>query len=97
MRLIDPNDFDVQNAIRDWVEGEKRNGMMLDVTPDVVKTETALLYDSVQLFAKAVNLLDEPKKRITGSSLRCDGIETWSHGYSLVNYMRLVRIRCRQL
>ncbi|KAK6631711.1 hypothetical protein RUM43_013775 [Polyplax serrata] len=93
VRLIDPSDIYVQNAVRDWVEGEKRNGIYLGITPETVKVETALMYDAVHLFAKAVHGIEGSKKKISVGSLRCDGIDTWSHGYSLVNYIKLVETK----
>lgn len=57
--------------------------------------ETALLYDSVYQFAKAMNQLDTPRNRIQVKPLNCDGTEKWPFGYSLVNYMKVVSIFTR--
>ena len=53
------------------------------------QTETALTYDAVQLFAKALHELDRSQD-VTFKSLNCEGTDTWVHGNSLVNYMKLV-------
>jgi len=53
------------------------------------QTETALIYDAVHLFAQALNDLDHSQE-INTKPLSCDGSETWQHGNSLVNYMKLV-------
>ena len=53
------------------------------------QTETALIYDAVHLFAQALHDLDHSQE-INTSPLSCDGSETWQHGNSLVNYMKLV-------
>ena len=55
------------------------------------QTETALIYDAVHLFAQALHDLDHSQE-INTSPLSCDGSETWQHGNSLVNYMKLVNI-----
>ena len=56
-----------------------------------LQTETALIYDAVHLFAQALHDLDHSQE-INTSPLSCDGSETWQHGNSLVNYMKLVSI-----
>jgi ABC-type amino acid transport substrate-binding protein len=66
-------------------------------------TETALIFDAVHLFAKALHQLDKwqvarvfvcPERCsfvqvIKTHPLSCDGEETWDHGNSLVNLMKL--------
>ena len=53
------------------------------------QTETALIYDAVHLYAQALHDLDRSQE-INTKPLSCDGSETWQHGNSLVNYMKLV-------
>ena len=48
-----------------------------------------MIYDAVHLFAQALHDLDHSQE-INTSPLSCDGSETWQHGNSLVNYMKLV-------
>jgi len=48
-----------------------------------------LTYDAVQLFAKALTEFDRSQE-VNIKSLNCDGSDTWVHGNSLVNYMKLV-------
>lgn len=55
----------------------------------VFQTETALIYDAVHLFAMALHDLDHSQD-IDTRPLACDGTQTWQHGNSLVNYMKLV-------
>lgn len=59
-----------------------------------MQTETALIYDAVHLFAQALHDLDH-SQNIDTRPLSCDGSETWQHGNSLVNYMKLVREKKR--
>ena len=47
-------------------------------------------YDAVHLFARALHDLDHSQE-INTRPLSCDGSDTWQHGNSLVNYMKLVR------
>ncbi|XP_069947297.1 glutamate receptor ionotropic, kainate 2 isoform X3 [Cherax quadricarinatus] len=56
-----------------------------------LKTEVALMYDAVQLFAKALDDLDR-SRHIDVTPLECDGDVTWVHGNSLINYMKWVQV-----
>ena len=47
------------------------------------------MYDAVQMFAKALTDLDRSQD-VQTSSIDCGGRETWQHGNSLVNYMKMV-------
>lgn len=49
------------------------------------------MYDAVHLFAKALHDLDS-SQRIDIKPLNCDSADTWPHGYSLINYMKVVRL-----
>ncbi|KXJ69706.1 hypothetical protein RP20_CCG026076 [Aedes albopictus] len=55
------------------------------------QAETALMYDAVHLFAKALHDLDT-SQQIDIHPLSCDTQDTWPHGYSLINYMKIVCI-----
>lgn len=61
----------------------------LQTNTSVIKAETALMYDAVHLFAKALHDLDT-SQQIDIQPLSCDGQDTWPHGYSLINYMKIV-------
>lgn len=47
------------------------------------------MYDAVHLFAKALHDLDT-SQQIDIHPLSCDAQDTWPHGYSLINYMKIV-------
>ena len=47
------------------------------------------MYDAVQLLAKALNELDR-NQEVTLKSLTCDGFDSWNHGLSLANYIKMV-------
>lgn len=57
----------------------------------LIKSETALIYDAVQVFARALTELDRSQD-IQTSSLDCNLENTWQHGNSLINYMKLVQM-----
>ncbi|CAK1585393.1 unnamed protein product [Parnassius mnemosyne] len=92
LRLLDPERSDVQRVVRDWVYDEARKGRKLQLGHTSAKTETALMYDAVHLFAKALHDLDT-SQQIDVKPLSCDAEDTWPHGYSLINYMKIVEMK----
>ncbi|XP_047102841.1 glutamate receptor ionotropic, kainate 2 isoform X2 [Schistocerca piceifrons] len=87
-RLVDPEKPEIKKVIRDWGYGSY--GRKADMGP--IRTETALMYDAVHLFAKALHDLDS-SQRIDIKPLSCDAVDTWQHGYSLINYMKIVEMQ----
>ena len=49
------------------------------------------MYDAALLFATALSELDRSQD-IQTAVLSCDSEQTWQHGNSLINYMKLVRL-----
>nr|XP_026489834.1 glutamate receptor ionotropic, kainate 2 isoform X4 [Vanessa tameamea] len=92
LRLLDPERAEVQRVVRDWVYDEARKGRKLQLGHTSVKTETALMYDAVHLFAKALHDLDT-SQQIDVRPLSCEAEDTWPHGYSLINYMKIVEMK----
>nr|XP_021207903.1 glutamate receptor ionotropic, kainate 2 isoform X4 [Bombyx mori] len=99
LRLLDPERADVQWVVRDWVYDEARKGRKLQLghttakeNMTFIKTETALMYDAVHLFAKALHDLDT-SQQIDVRPLSCEAEDTWPHGYSLINYMKIVEMK----
>nr|QHN69189.1 ionotropic receptor 8 [Sirex nitobei] len=90
-RLVDPEKPEIQRVVRDWIYGEQRYGRKLDMGQSTNKTETALMYDAVHLFAKALHDLDT-SQQIDIKPLSCESVDTWPHGYSLINYMKIVEM-----
>lgn len=82
IRLIDPKDSTV-------LQIAKRHEWCLD-NPSQLRVEHALMYDAVQLFAKAFKQLEDATKGNV-KQLSCDGNSRWEHGLSLSNFMRSVR------
>ncbi|XP_047523166.1 glutamate receptor ionotropic, kainate 2 isoform X3 [Pieris napi] len=99
LRLLDPERAEVQRVVRDWVYDEARKGRKLQLghtsakeNMTFIKTETALMYDAVHLFAKALHDLDT-SQQIDVRPLSCEAEDTWPHGYSLINYMKIVEMK----
>lgn len=90
-RLVDPDNQYVQESVNEWSQAEIKAGIKHPPfqNSSVVKAETALMYDAVHLFAKALHDLDT-SQQIDIQPLSCDGEDTWPHGYSLINYMKIV-------
>lgn len=86
LRLIDPEDPIVQQTL-----DKHKNEWALD-DPSKLQVESALMYDAIQLFARAFKQL---KDAIKGDvkKLPCDGSDRWEHGLSLSNFMRSVRFK----
>ena len=55
-------------------------------------TEVALMYDAVKLFATAVSELDRSKP-IQIERLSCESEQSWSYGWALTNYMKMLTIK----
>ncbi|KAK9880188.1 hypothetical protein WA026_010060 [Henosepilachna vigintioctopunctata] len=85
-RLVDPDNPELEKLKKDW------NTTDLATSAKVIKSETALIYDAVHLFAKALHDLDTSQK-IDIKPMSCDDSDTWPHGYSLINYMKIVEMR----
>nr|CAG4645346.1 EOG090X00ST [Lynceus sp. MCZ IZ 141354] len=68
-----------------------RYGRNLDFNERTLKVETALAYDAVQLFAKAMHELDRSQDVVI-KPLNCSRSDTWIHGNSLINYMKMVEM-----
>ncbi|XP_076630842.1 kainate-type ionotropic glutamate receptor subunit 1D isoform X3 [Colletes latitarsis] len=97
-RLVDPEKPEIQKVVQDWIFGEKRFNRELDMGQSsnknnltCIKTETSLMYDAVHLFAKALHDLDT-SQQIDIKPLSCESTDTWPHGYSLINYMKIVEM-----
>ena len=94
--------------VRGWMLGEARFPSRLPASPasrTLIKvnllllpgavlccqTEAALLHDAVLVVAAALAALDQAQVVHT-RPLSCAGSNTWHHGNSLLNYMKLVTL-----
>ena len=92
LRLVNTNSHEVQAVIRNIVKSEMNQGNQLQfVDGDVLNldTDTALIYDSVTLFALSLDQLHRVQD-LNIVQLDCSGQMSWDHGSSLINYMKLV-------
>lgn len=81
VRLIDPEDSIVKLAVK----RHKNEWGLSDALQ--LRVEPALMYDAVQLFARAFKQLEDATNG-TVTYLSCDGKKRWEHGLSLSNFMR---------
>ncbi|CAG0878616.1 unnamed protein product [Darwinula stevensoni] len=58
----------------------------------VIESESALMYDSVHVFAQGLQALDR-STTLRPANLSCDDVIPWSDGSSLFNYINLVEWR----
>ncbi|OAD62633.1 Glutamate receptor, ionotropic kainate 2 [Eufriesea mexicana] len=82
VRLIDP-----EGPVVTGIVERHKNEWGFD-NPRQLRVEHALMYDAVQLFARAFRRL---KDTIKGDvrKLPCNGTISWEHGFSLNNFMRV--------
>ncbi|TRY76305.1 hypothetical protein TCAL_06372 [Tigriopus californicus] len=91
-RLVDPDLEEVQNMIEDIkFEGGRGGRKTSDLNRSTIRTETALIFDAVHLFSRALTDLDRSQE-LSQVSLNCDGPGTWQYGNSLINYMKMVEM-----
>ncbi|XP_055683998.1 glutamate receptor ionotropic, kainate 2-like [Lutzomyia longipalpis] len=88
LRLIDPKSFELRNAVHDWEEGEKRFNRVFRMSPEHVKTESAVVNDAVRIFAAALQELDNSEE-IFAMPMSCKHPSQWPHGLRIANYMKL--------
>ncbi|XP_046751512.1 glutamate receptor ionotropic, kainate 2-like [Diprion similis] len=83
LRLIDPDDPVV-------IDTFQKHALEWGVdSPSQITAEAALIYDSVQVFGRALKQLDDAIVADTKPSL-CQNIDSWEHGSSLMNIMRSI-------
>ncbi|GFQ72094.1 glutamate receptor ionotropic, kainate 2 [Trichonephila clavata] len=88
-RLVDENNADLQGLVVEL--NTKWSGAIrkLDFPIKTIRTETALMYDAVQLFAKALQDLDGSKS-IYFPNISCDSGLRGLDGSSIINFMKPV-------
>ncbi|KAL7026707.1 hypothetical protein ACKWTF_005134 [Chironomus riparius] len=95
-RLVNPDNPLVRQTVKNWtaIDAKMNGGKKVNLydNTSTIKAETALMYDAVHLFAKALHDLDS-SQQIDIHPLSCDNQDTWPHGYSLINYMKIVEMR----
>ncbi|XP_052810419.1 glutamate receptor ionotropic, kainate 2-like isoform X2 [Mya arenaria] len=88
MRLIKPTKPDVLNIMAEWGIMENNIGRSPLLGKSIVATDTALMYDAVQLFARALASLSN--QQLQTQELFCGKRETWKKGSNLLNYIKAI-------
>lgn len=89
--LVDPEDPDVIDTVKYWVEKEAKAERVLEITPQTVRLDAALINDAVRLFAKAAREL-RYAQNIDIVPQDCESRSAWALGSSLANYMKHVSL-----
>lgn len=58
------------------------------LAPEQLRTESALVHDAIETFAYTLQGVDSSQYMDRLSSVSCKNSEPWSHGSTIVNYMR---------
>ncbi|XP_026481358.1 glutamate receptor ionotropic, kainate 3-like [Ctenocephalides felis] len=91
VRIVDPDDPVVNFTIRNWMLHEERRGKVLpeSLMAKNLRSDAALLYDSVILFAVGLKQLNK-SLTITSRPLECFMYDdVWEKGSNLITYMKL--------
>ncbi|XP_064489275.1 glutamate receptor ionotropic, kainate 3-like [Ornithodoros turicata] len=90
-RLVDVESPELQGFLKDWAAMSSRKDNRIPV-PETIRTETALMYDAVKLFANGLNQLDSTKS-VEFPVISCDVAVSSSDGSSLINLMKPISIQ----
>lgn len=88
VRIIDPDSRDVKYVIHDWETGEYSYNRTVQVTPNTLTTEAALMHDAVAHFTEALSQLHITSP-IQTNPISCDSGESWSSGFEITSYMKV--------
>ncbi|XP_052237251.1 glutamate receptor ionotropic, kainate 2-like isoform X4 [Dreissena polymorpha] len=86
MRLIRPSSPEVVNIYNEWANRESNTVRSPLLGMRAIATETALMYDAVNLFARALSSLSN--QQLQTEELQCGKKETWKKGANLLNYIK---------
>ncbi|XP_060574773.1 glutamate receptor ionotropic, kainate 2-like isoform X2 [Ruditapes philippinarum] len=93
MRLIDPSRKEVREVIQDFINLSDNGNQPTPLERgQYLRTEVALMYDAVHLFAKALSELTVAQQFET-VGLSCNKKQTWQYGNSLLNYMKSMEVK----
>jgi len=90
-RLVDPNNTKVISIMDEWRTIQENTGMSPLANERGFSTQTALTYDAIHLFAKALEEVSKAQD-VTTTSLSCARSRSWTYGSSLLNYMKMTQI-----
>lgn len=86
LRLMD----NTSTEYEEWARISEKNPRIPH--PANVTSQSALLYDAVKLFSLALQELDQ-SQAIDVSAVNCENEVPWTHGSSVINYMRPVTFK----
>ncbi|XP_037082452.1 glutamate receptor ionotropic, kainate 2-like, partial [Pollicipes pollicipes] len=96
LRLVDPDQPTASQVLRHWQAAPLAAGRagwpaglpIEELTRS--QTDTALMYDAVHVFARALHQYDQA---LTVRPLSCQAEDSWAEGNTLVNFIKLVFLR----
>ena len=89
-RLIDTNKPALRKVVSEIVLKEMQQGRAFDFQDGNMDTTTALIYDAVELFARALHKYNSYQDVSVPTQLNCEGESSWIHKESLVNDMKRI-------
>ncbi|XP_047488650.1 glutamate receptor ionotropic, kainate 2-like [Penaeus chinensis] len=84
-RVVDTSNIQVRRTLRDMEKFQPIGHSILNKST-IIKAEPALIYDSVNVFAKGLHAL-ERSATLSIANLSCESENPWSDGSSLFNYI----------
>ncbi|XP_059352207.1 glutamate receptor ionotropic, kainate 2-like [Daphnia carinata] len=91
LRMINPYRRETIDIVNKWNIWEMSAGKNLNVTEKTLTLEAALVHDAVQLLAKALHDMGT-NPDVMPRSFSCDGVDSWSQGNMLVNFIKTTEI-----
>ncbi|XP_055926547.1 glutamate receptor ionotropic, kainate 2-like isoform X1 [Argiope bruennichi] len=88
-RIVSPESQYYGREARTWIFGRKENSLKKEIP---LTTETALLVDAVNLYAKALHAVSEVQT-ISSRSVSCDSPGLWPYGSDLIEAIKKVRFK----
>ncbi|XP_024938377.1 glutamate receptor ionotropic, kainate 2 isoform X3 [Cephus cinctus] len=90
-RLVDADDLGVRGILMDMERFQPSGHKILNKTR-VIQAESALMYDSVQVFAVGLRTLEQ-SHALRPANLSCELEHPWDGGLSLINYINSVEMK----
>lgn len=87
-RVVDTGNIHVRRTLRDMEKFQPIGHSILNKST-IIKAEPALIYDSVNVFAKGLHAL-ERSATLSIANLSCESENPWADGSSLFNYINAV-------
>jgi len=88
LRLVDPRNPDIVKFVESWHYEQLKFGLTLPPELATITTESALIFDAVHLYARALDYVLKDFNDIAVVPLHCETDQTWSHGSTILNYIK---------